>query len=85
MKLHELTKPKTGESSFLADAALAIVVCADPEVSDVWVEDASIAAFSIQLEAQSLGLASCWIQIRNRMHDEETKSEDYVKEYLKYT
>jgi len=46
------------------------------------VEDASIAAFSIQLEAQSLGLASCWIQIRNRMHDEETKSEDYVKEYL---
>jgi len=48
------------------------------------VEDASIAAFCIQLEAQSLGLDSCWIQIRNRRHDEETKSEDYsyVKDYL---
>ena len=81
-KLQELAKSKTGGSSFLADAALAIVVCADPDISDVWVEDASIAAFSIQLEAQSLGLGSCWIQIRNRRHDEETKSEDYVKEYL---
>ena len=30
-------------SSFLADARLGIVVCADPEKSAVWIEDASIA------------------------------------------
>jgi len=81
-ELQELARSKTGGSSFLADAALAIVVCADPDASDVWVEDASIAAFSIQLTAQSLGLGSCWIQIRNRRHDEETKSEDFVRDYL---
>jgi nitroreductase len=59
-----------------------VVVCADPNKSDVWIEDASIASIFIHLAAASLGLGSCWIQIRKRMFDEATTSEDYVRELL---
>ena len=40
-KLKELSHCKEQASSFIADAALAIVVMADPLASDVWIEDAS--------------------------------------------
>ena len=42
--LKELSHCKEQSSQFIADAALAIVVMADPLASDVWIEDASIAS-----------------------------------------
>lgn len=56
-----------------------MIVSADASVSDVWVEDASIAAAYLQLQAEALGLGSCWIQVRNRMFDDETTAGDEVK------
>ena len=53
-------------SSFLSGCALAVVVMGDVTVTDVWVEDASIAAAYMQLQAEDLGLGSCWCQVRNR-------------------
>ena len=50
----------------LESAPLAIVVAADAKKSDVWVEDASIAATFLQVEAEALGLGSNWIQLRRR-------------------
>ncbi len=76
--LGKLARAKTAGSTFLADAALAAVVCADTEKSDVWVEDASIASTFLLLAAESLGLGACWIQIRNRMHGEGRTSARYV-------
>jgi nitroreductase len=81
-KLKSLSKAKPHGSSFLRNAALGIVVCADSEKSDVWVEDASIAAIFLQLAAESLGLSSCWIQIRERMHDQMQTAETYVSQAL---
>jgi nitroreductase len=49
--LSELSHCKEQASAFIADAALAIVVTADPLASDVWIEDASIASIMIQLQA----------------------------------
>ena len=69
-------------SAFLAGAPLGIVIIANPEACDVWVEDASIAAIIIQLSAQSLDLSSCWIQVRERFHSSGVKAEDYIKEVL---
>ena len=77
-----LARAKTHGSSFLAGAPLAIVVCADPARSDVWVEDASIASLLLHLCAADLGLGSCWIQIRKRQHDNQTDSDTYVKNIL---
>ena len=81
--LKELSRSKEHGSTFLEDAPLGIVVCADPEKCDVWIEDASIAAIFIQLAAESLGLGSCWIQIRERMHDGTKSAEEYVAGILK--
>ena len=69
-------------SKFVADAPIAIVVCASPEKSDVWFEDASIAALIIQLAAQDLGLGSCWVQVYNRMHTETETAGEYIRGLL---
>lgn len=65
----------------LKTAPLAIVVVGDMEKSDVWVEDASIVTTIIQLEAEKLGLGSCWIQMRKRQSKSED-SEDAVRRVL---
>jgi nitroreductase len=81
--LEELARAKPHGSSFLAGAALGIVVCADPARSDVWVEDAAIATIYLHLAAASLGLGSCWIQVRRRMHTDDTTAEAFIAEALK--
>lgn len=77
-----LSTAKPHGAGFLAGARLGIVVCADPEKSTVWIEDASIATIFIQLAAESLGLGSCWIQIRERLHSENRPSETFIAELL---
>ncbi|AFM40124.1 nitroreductase [Desulfosporosinus acidiphilus SJ4] len=76
-----LSSSKKG-AGHLKSAALAMVILADPGVSDVWVEDASIAGTILHLTAESLGLGSCWIQIRNRQHTENETAEEYVRKIL---
>lgn len=80
--LAALASAKPHGSSFLGNAPLGIVVCAAPRKSDVWVEDASIATIILQLAAESLGLGSCWIQIRERAHSKERSAQHYVAELL---
>ncbi len=81
-KLEELSRAKPDGSSFLKGAHLGVVVCAKNDESDVWIEDCSIASIILQLTGQSLGLGSCWIQIRERMHSDRQFAEDFVKETL---
>ena len=76
--LDKLSRCKEAGSSFLKDAPLGIVVTADPLASDVWIEDASIAALMIQLQAEDLGLGSCWIQVRERYTATGMTSDEYV-------
>jgi len=80
--LTKLAQAKQHGSAFLKHAPLGICVCADPEQCDVWVEDASIASIFIHLAAESLGLGSCWIQIRERMHDGKKSAQEYIAEIL---
>lgn len=81
--LYKLSLSKPHGAAFLKDAPLGVVVIADESKSDVWVEDCSIASIILQLSAQSLGLGSCWIQLRKRFHSDNTSAEDYVKDLLK--
>jgi nitroreductase len=80
--LQQLAQAKAHGSTFLKGAPLGIVVCADSTKSDVWVEDCAIASILVQMTAQSLGLGSCWIQIRKRPHDGDTTAEVYIQELL---
>lgn len=80
--LLRLSQAKPHGAGFLKEAALGIVICGDEKRSDVWVEDCSIASILVQMTAQSLGLGSCWIQIRKRTHEQGMTSEAYIQQLL---
>ncbi|HPC96205.1 MAG TPA: nitroreductase family protein [Sedimentisphaerales bacterium] len=80
--LAKLAMCKPHGAGFLQAAPLGIVICGDSTQSDVWIEDCSIASILVQMAAQSLGLGSCWIQVRQRMHDDQVSSEHYIQKLL---
>jgi len=80
--LDRLALCKPNGAAFVNKAPLAIVIAGDPTTSDVWVEDAAIAATAIQLQAEAMGLGSCWVQVRFRMTASGDASESYIKELL---
>jgi nitroreductase len=81
-QLQALGRAKQHGAEFLAGAPLAIVIAADPERCDVWIEDCAIAAIILQLTAVTLGLGSCWAQIRLRPHGDGRTAEAYVREVV---
>ena len=82
LMLKQLSSAKKHGTSFFATAPLAVVVAVDPEISDVWVEDSSIAAIIVQLAAEQLGLKSCWAQLRLRSHTDDLSASEYVRQLV---
>jgi len=80
--LQKLSACRPTGSQLLAGSPLGIVVIADQTRTDVWMEDASIAAIIMQLEAHDLGLGSCWVQVWGRQKEEGVSAEAYIKELL---
>lgn len=80
--LEKLAACKPAGAAPIAGCALAIVVAVDQTKSDPWIEDASIAAAYMQLQAADLGLGSCWIQVRGRFTADNIPSDEYVAELL---
>lgn len=68
--------------SFAANAPVAIVICAREEDSKLWLEDCSIAAAHMYLEATNLGLGTCWANIRNGKTTANEDREGYVRSLL---
>ena len=82
--LKALTNCRTTFFKMLEDAACAIVVVADSEKSDTWVEDCSIVMAQMHLMADALGLGSCWVQGRLREAADGRSAEEFVRELLGY-
>lgn len=80
--LEALSRCKEAGAGLIAGAPLAVVVVADPLVSDVWIEDASVATLMIQLQAEDLGLGSCWVQVRERFTADGVSAGDVVRDLL---
>ena len=80
--LQHLGECKSNYATSIARAPLAIVVTADPAKSDAWIEDASVAATFMQLQAADLGLGSCWVEVRDRYRDDGMSAEEYVQASL---
>jgi nitroreductase len=80
--LELLAKSKPHGASLLKHAPLAIIIAGDKKKSDVWVEDCSIASIFVQLEAEALGLGSCWVQINRRYYNEEVTSNEFIHEHF---
>jgi nitroreductase len=80
--LEKLADAKDLGGQFLKGASLAIVILGDPVQNDCWVEDGSIAAISMQLQAEDLGLGSCWIQMRGRGLSDGTSADTVIQGVL---
>ena len=80
--IEKLADAKDLGSQFLKGAPLAIVVLGDPVQNDCWVEDGSIAAISMQYQAEDLGLGSCWIQMRGRGLSDGTSADTVIRGIL---
>ena len=59
----------------LADAAVAIAVCGDPDISEWWVQDCSAATENILIAAAGLGLGGVWLGCHNRPEREQAVRE----------
>ncbi|MBE6486402.1 MAG: nitroreductase [Methanosphaera stadtmanae] len=77
--LEKLAKSKSAGSSMLENANTAIVVFADSEKADTWIEDSSIALAYMDLMANELDIGSCWCQSHLRYSAENEKSEDVIR------
>lgn len=67
-------------SAFLKNASIVIVVAVDEKISENhFVEDGSMAAMSILLEAADLGLGACWSAV---YFQNDQKREEYVRNSL---
>ncbi len=77
-----LASSKPHGASLLKHAPLAIIIAGDKSKSDVWVEDCSIASVFVQIEAEALGLGSCWVQINRRYYNDEVTSNEYIHKHF---
>jgi nitroreductase len=69
-------------SGFVKDAPVVLVITGYEEDSHLWIEDCSIAAEAIYLEAQNQGLGTCFCQILEPKTLSLKDSEEYVKKLL---
>jgi len=67
-------------SDFAKGAPVVVVLCADETLDPRWVENLSIAASYIYLEAVNQGLGTCWIAVRDPQGSRD--EENYVREII---
>ena len=80
--LHQLSTCRPGAANLLDNCSAAIVVCADAETVDVWVEDCASAITQMHLMADAIGVGSCWLQVRLRKCEDGRDTADVVREQL---
>ncbi len=80
--LQKLSVSKESGAGFLAESVFAVVILGDPEKTDAWIEDCAIAAAYMQLQAEDLGIGSCWAHLRNRGLADGTPSKQVLQQLL---
>lgn len=82
--LARISQCRQAGAAFVADAPVAVVVLYDTSLSDVWVEDSSIAAVTMQYQAADMGIGSCWAQVRLRSQEDGTMADEVLRDLLGY-
>ena len=80
--LNRLCDCRPGAEKLLGGCHAAIVVTADAELVDVWVEDCASAITQMHLLADALGVGSCWLQVRLRKAADGRDTADVVRDAL---
>ena len=82
LDIEKIADAKDVGAQLLKGAPLAIVVLGNPQENDCWIEDGSIAAISMQYQAEELGLGSCWVQMRDRGLSDGTSADEVLRGIL---
>ncbi|MFZ5979529.1 MAG: nitroreductase family protein [Candidatus Zixiibacteriota bacterium] len=72
--IHWLSETRGSSTKPIGNARIAVAICADPAVSNRYIQDGCIAAYHFILAAWFYGLGTCWIAAMDR---------DDIKEKLK--
>lgn len=80
--LAKMAECKPAGAMPIAKAALAVVVAMDCSKDEAWIEDASVAATLMMLQAADLGIGSCWIEVRDRYRADGIPAQEYLQELL---
>lgn len=81
--IRKLAGVRPAGSEFVGGSSVAIAVLGEPEDQPKWIEDCSIAAVTMQYQAEDLGLGTCWCQIRGSESTEAgVSAEQKVREIL---
>lgn len=80
--LDRLCGCRPGAGNLLGKCSAAVVICADAEAVDVWVEDCASAMTQMHLAADALGVGSCWLQVRLRKAEDGRDTADVVRQAL---
>lgn len=74
---------RKGGPKMLETATAVICVLGDTTKSDTCIEDSSVVLDQMHLMAGTLGLGSCWLQVRLRPSEEEgTSTEEFLRQRL---
>ncbi len=81
--LVKLSDCRPSAGNLLGKCDTAIIVAADSELVDVWVEDCASAMTQMHLMADALGIGSCWLQVRLRTApDGSRETQAVIRELL---
>ena len=81
-KLDALSYMREAGAGFLRQVPLGIVILGSPMECERWIADASLAAGYIQLQAEALGLGSCWADAYGCYTGNGQESAEYVRNLL---
>ena len=82
--LEKLSECKAAGAGPVAKCVMAVTVCVDTTASETWVEDGSIAASNMMLQARDLGVGSCWIEVNGRLTADGTPAEVFAYDGATY-
>ena len=80
--LTELSYMRPSGADFLRQVPLGIVILGSPMECEKWIADATLAAGYLQLQAEALGLGSCWANVYGCYTPNGQESVEYVRNVL---
>ena len=80
--LDALSYMREAGAGFLRQVPLGIVILGSPMECERWIADASLAAGYIQLQAEALGLGSCWADAYGCYTGNGQESAEYARNLL---
>ncbi len=80
--LEKLSYCRGKKDLIISECSKAVIVVGDTtkHPDDLWIEDCSVVATTLHYQAHYENLGSCWIQIRNRMHNENISASNFIKD-----